>query len=126
MQFAVGFSHNTLTRETLRFPPLHDQPSTLQAPSIPPCAIHRSDLPCQQWSSTWYAGLTAAKPNGVHWLTKILTASWVCDVLPFYWLVHFLLLGMQDLTLQTGPLKGEARAFTNNICRFLHQSPRSL
>ena len=36
-----------------------------------------------------------------------LETPFVCDVLPLYWLAHFSLLGMQDSTLQTGPLKGE-------------------
>lgn len=37
-----------------------------------------------------------------------LETPFVCDVLPLYWLAHFSLLGMQDSTLQTGPLEGEA------------------
>lgn len=55
------------------------------------------------WLRLWVGGpeVNQFEKNG-------LETPFVCDVLPLYWLAHFSLLGMQDSTLQTGPLEGEA------------------
>jgi hypothetical protein len=55
------------------------------------------------WLRLWVGGpeVNRFEKNG-------LETPFVCDVLPLYWLAHFSLLGMQDSTLQTGPLEGEA------------------